>query len=67
MPVEIIVSHTERKPLQQLGLIEVFMMTVNMEVLRITSQDLEQVPADWTTGPRHSDYAAIRILCIMLS
>lgn len=59
--------HIERKPLRQLHLIEVFMMTMNMEILGITSQDLEQVPANWTTGPRHSDYAVIGILCNMLS
>ena len=35
--------HIARKPLRQLHLIEVFMMTMNME---ITSQDLEQVPAN---------------------
>jgi hypothetical protein len=38
--------HIERKPLRQLHLIEVFMMTTNIEVLGITSQDLEQVPAN---------------------
>jgi hypothetical protein len=38
--------HFVRKPLWQLHLIEVFMMTTNMEVLGIASQALEQVPAN---------------------
>jgi hypothetical protein len=54
--------HIKRKPLQQLHLREVFMVTMNMEILRITSQDLQDVPADWTAKPRHSDCAVIRIL-----
>jgi hypothetical protein len=38
--------HIARKPLWQLHLIEIFMMTTNKEIIRITSQDLEQVPAN---------------------
>jgi hypothetical protein len=38
--------HFDRKPLRQLHLREVVMMTTNMEILGITSQDLEEVPAD---------------------
>ena len=59
--------HIARKPLRQLHLIEVFMMTKKVEVIGITSQDLEQVPANWTTGLRHSDCIIIEILCNMLS
>jgi hypothetical protein len=39
-------DHLDRKPLRQLHWIEVFMITTNMELLGITPQDLEQVPAD---------------------
>jgi hypothetical protein len=38
--------HITRKPLRQLHLSEVFMMTTNMEILGIASQDPEEVPAD---------------------
>ena len=38
--------HIARKPLRQLHLSEVFMMTTNMEILGIASQDPEEVPAD---------------------
>jgi len=60
--------HIARKPLWQLHLIEIFMMTTNKEIVRITSQDLEQVPANLTTGLRYGDYVVIiGILCNMLS
>jgi len=38
--------HFDRKPLRQLRLREVFMMTTNMEIVRITSQGDKEVPAD---------------------
>jgi len=41
-------DHLDRKPLRQLHLIEVFMISTNLEILGITPQDSEQVPADWT-------------------
>jgi len=54
--------HIKRQPLWQLHLIEVRMMTMNMNILGITSQDLEEVPANWTTEVQHSDCAVIGIL-----
>ena len=43
------------------------MMPTNMEIIGITPQDPEQVPADWTAELRHSDCALIRILYNTLS
>jgi len=51
--------YIQRKPMWQLHLGEHFMITTNIEIFGITSQDIEELPVDWTAGVRHGDFAVI--------